>query len=330
MHPMIMITSAFDGLISINGTYQGEVRTDAPLFRPVSPFGAIVIEFRPFQPFALSIAARIAFSNGKPVERSIQPDRCVFVTSWPFGITEIALSPALIHASAPSVKTLTGAGRTFKFIKAAAFSYLETQFQGRSHAYPLPEGAMEPVFAEGDGVLFASGETSDRLRYTLVLTQTAEHLLLSVTGREITFLPGGKIRVVRALHDLAGHEKAEIYAQKDAQFEIESEEILQNPNGEFRAVTPAECALCIAESIILGLDDEMSPYLSPAFSLSDETRSLIASSASARPLRFTPPDGRNAVCVMKPASPFFTEAVPIYFRGEMTDGMWKIIDMKAW
>lgn len=330
MHPMIMITSLFDGLVSINGAYQGEVRSDAPLFKPVSPYGAVSIEFRPFEPMTLSIAARIAFSNGKPVQGSIQPEACVSITHWPFGITEIALSPSLIHTSAPFIKTLTGAGRTFKFIKHAAFSYLETEFQGRVHAHPLPDGAMEPVFAEGDGVLFVSGETEKGLRYAVVLTHTTEHLLLSVEGREITFLPGGKIRVVKSLSDLAGHEKAEIYALKDAQFEIESAEIMNNPGGEFRAVTPAECALCAAESIMLGLEDESSLYLSPAFSLTDETKAIISSCTSARPLRFTPPDGRSAICVMKPLSPSFTEAIPIFFRGEMMDGMWKIIDMKAW
>lgn len=330
MQPMIMITSLFDGLISINGAYQGEVRSDAPLFRPVSPFGAIAIEFRPFKPLTLSIAARIAFSNGKPVQGSIRPEACVFVTSYPFGITEIALSPMLIHASAPTIKTLTGAGRTFKFIKHAAYSCLEAEFQGRVHAHPLPEGALEPVFAEGNGVLFVSGETEKGMRYALVLTQTAEHLLLSMTGREITFLPGGKIKVVRALNDLAGHEKAEIHALKDAQFEIESAEIHKNPSGDFCAVTPAECALCTAENIIMGLEDEIPLYLSPAFSLSDETKSIISACTSARPLRFTPPDGRSAICVIKPISPSLAEAVPIYFKGELVDGTWKIIDMKAW
>lgn len=35
MQPMIMLTSAVEGIVSVNGDFWGEARPDAPLFRPV-------------------------------------------------------------------------------------------------------------------------------------------------------------------------------------------------------------------------------------------------------------------------------------------------------
>lgn len=330
MHPMIMITARESGLVYANGVYLGEVRPEAPLFRPVSPFGAVAIEFHPFRPMTLCGILRIAFSAGKPVAESILPENSACVVQWPFGITEIALSPLCIHACAPMVKTLTGAGRTFRFIRTAALSHLETEFQGRVHLHSLPDGANEPVFAEGEGVLYVSGQREAGDRYALVLTQTAEHVLLSATGREITFLPAGKIRVLRDAGDLAGHEREEIHAPRDHAYILESMQYLKNPGGEFRAVTPAECALCTAQAVILNLEDELPAYLAPAFQWDGETRRLIADCESASPLRFTPPDGRSAIAVLQKADRSLTVAHPVYYKSEMIDGMWKIIDMKAW
>ncbi|MBR3928333.1 MAG: hypothetical protein IKJ65_04940 [Clostridia bacterium] len=330
MHPMIMLTSRNEGLIYLNGVYQGEIRKDAPLMRPVSPFGAVNLEFKPFLPMALSTIVKIVFSNGKPVRESIRPDSGMSVVSWPFGITEIALSANLIHSSAPYVKTLAGAGRMFKYIKTPAFCYLETEFQGRISAHGLPKDAQEPVFAEGEGVLYVSGTTEEGLRYALVLTQTGEHLLLNVTGKEITFLPGGKIRVIQALGDLAGHETEEIFAQKEAHFEKESAQMKKNPTGEFRSVTPVECAVCAAEAVIFGMDEEFEGYLSPAFHMDEKTREIISRASGACPLRFTPPDGRSAIAVLYDIAPGLREGAPVYYKGEMIDGEWKIIDMKAW
>ena len=70
MQPMIMLTSAVEGIVSVNGDFWGEARPDAPLFRPVGPYGAIYLEFQPLAPGYLSMARRFAFSAGRPVPAS--------------------------------------------------------------------------------------------------------------------------------------------------------------------------------------------------------------------------------------------------------------------
>ncbi len=330
MHPMIMLTSDSEGLVYANGTYLGEVRKEAPIFRPVSPYGAVNLEFRPFHPMALPVSIKIVFSNGKPLSQSFPGESGATVTSWPFGITEIRLPINIIHTGAPFIKTLTGAGRTFKYIKTPAGAYLETEFQGRMSVHPLPKYADEPVFAEGDGVLYVSGSARTDLRYALILTQTGEHMLISLLGKDISFLPGGRIRLIKETGDLAGHETEEIYLKNDAVFQMESSRIQKSPDKEFRAVTPFECAVCAAESILYSLEDELSEYFAPEFSMDEQTNALIRSAASIRPLLFTPPDGRSAVAALSKSAPAFFEAAPLYYRAEMTNGVWKIIDMKAW
>lgn len=330
MHPMILLSSSAEGTVYANGVYLGEIRKDAPVFRPVSPYGAVSLEFHPFVPMALPTNIRIVFSNGKPVAESLGSERGLNVTSWPFGITGIEFFINRIHTSAPVIKTLTCAGRTFRFIKTPASSYIECEFQGRISTHLLPKGADAPVLAEGEGVLYVSGSTEENTRYALALTHSGEHVLLNETGKEISFLPGRRIRVIKSINDLAGHESEEILTMKNAGFESEGVRILKNPDADFRAVTPAECAVCLAEAILYGFEDEIDFYLSPACKADDQTRDIIRNASSVRPLLFTPPDGRSAVAAVKRISPVFSEAAPLYYRAEMTDGIWKIIDMKAW
>lgn len=330
MHPMIMLTSCAEGVVYANGAYLGEIRKDAPLFRPVSPCGAVSLEFHPFQPMALSSNARIVFSGGKPLSESIHRESGLTVIAWPFGITEIDLSINIIHTSAPLVKTLTCAQRTFRFIKTPVSAYIECEFQGRVSMHPLPDNANEPVFAEGEGVLYVSGNTQENQRYALVLTQSGEHVLLSVSGKEVTFLPEGKVRVLKSAGDLAGHESEEIFIRQDVRFDSQGVRYLKNPDADFRAVTPCECALCLAESVAYGFEDESDLCLSGALTLDGRTMEIIKNASSIRPMRFTPPDGRHAIAALTRISPALYEAVPLYYRAEMTDGVWKIIDMKAW
>lgn len=323
-----MITSSQQGLIYANGIYLGEIRPDAPVFRPISPYGALCIEMRPFAPMTLSCACRITMSAGKPVSQSLENEGDARVVAWPFGITEIKLSPRRIHTCAPVIKTLTGTSRVNRYIQCTAFSCLETEFMGRVSVHPLPDSALEPVLAEGEGVLYVSGSLRTGGRYALCLTQSGENILLSVTGNEIRFLPGGKILVIKSANDLACHEIHALYAPVDSGYQEESVCVYPNPSGKFQAVTPAECALCALECMLLHLSDELSEYLCETFSPSPALTTLTSEASGASRLRFTPPDGRNAVAAIKTVTPAFSEAIAVYYKSELVDGKWKIFDMK--
>ena len=102
MHPMLMLSSETDGLIYINGEFSGEIRPDAPVFRPIQAYGAVYLEFKPLQEYMLPLYSRIAFSKGAPVPESIAAARGVYAIQWPFGITEIELSPERIYTDPPA------------------------------------------------------------------------------------------------------------------------------------------------------------------------------------------------------------------------------------
>jgi len=328
MHPMLLITSPADGLVYLNGVFAGEVRKDAPLFRPISPSGALYLEYRPFPSLHLPSADRIVFANGSPMPVSFQHTENLHAVAWPFGITEIEITPKRIYTGKPNVKTLSGAGHLFKFASGNADCYLETGLHGKMYTHKLPENAKEPYLAEGDGVLFVSGETDDNMRYALVLSPDGKDALLSLVASEISFLPGNRISKTESAGDTAGHIIKTVYEKNEDGYREISREILKNPESEFRAVTPSDAALCTLECMLLGLDAEAKEYLSPAFSADDALPSLVASAASASLLRFTPPDGRTAAALLISENNHMARAVPVYFRAEMLGGEWKISEMK--
>ena len=330
MHPMIMITSELDGIVYLSGAYMGEVHPGAPIFRPVPPFGAVFLELHPFAPMTLFSACRIVFSNGKPLSDSIPHAGAVSVDIWPFGITEVAMRPESIYAHSPTVKNLTAAGRQFKYIKTPSSAGLEAEYRGRIFAHPLPEGALEPLLAEGEGVLYASGSTESMEKYALSLSVTGESMLISIKGKAISFLPDGKILLTQEAGDLSGHEIRTLLKRCDSGYETEKTEILPNPSGEFHALTPAQSAVCALDAMRFHLKDELDACVSDGFSPDQALWDLTREAISVRELTFTPPDGRNAVAVIRQITPSVKEAVPVYYQARMTDGVWKITHLKAW
>ena len=145
MQPMIMLTSAVEGIVSVNGDFWGEARPDAPLFRPVGPYGAIYLEFQPLAPGYLSMARRFAFSAGRPVPASFDGLRGVSAVAWPFGVTELELAPDRVYPAVPEETLLTGAGRALRVRARGEKTVLSIEDAGRPVTVELPVGAKEPT-----------------------------------------------------------------------------------------------------------------------------------------------------------------------------------------
>lgn len=327
MHPVLLVTSRTDGVVYLNGVFQGEVRSDAPLFRPVCAFGAVYLEFRPFRPMQLPVAHRIVFSQGSLLPESVEGAKGVTGISWPFGISEISLSPPLIHTSAPEITLLTGAGRTFRLIRDAGRCLIEIEGRGRVFSHLLPADAEKAYLAAGDGFLYVSGDAPDGNRFALVLSENGQDACLSLCGREIEFQPGGRILFTENLSDTAGHIRKTLYSPAPDGFRTEDCGIYPNPTGEFQAVTPEECALCALDALLHSLKSELDACLAENAEIEKGVTELLSRSERAARLLFTPPDGRTAVALLQRQNPFACRAACVYYRAQLIGGAWKILSL---
>ncbi len=329
MQPMIMLTSAVEGIVSVNGSFWGEARPDAPLFRPVGPYGAIYLVFQPLMPGYLSMARRFAFSAGRPVPASFDGLRGVSAIAWPFGVTEVELSPDRVYPAVPEETLLTGSGRTLRLMARGERTTLSLEAAGRPLTIALPEGAQEPTLAEGDGLLYVSGAREGGGRFVIALDAETGKECLRAVGDEIAFLGGGRIAVSEGVGDLAGHLRRTIWRNAGERFEPEAPELISNPSGEFRATTPASCARAALECMQLGLADASIAYFDNGAQMDESARQVALSTGSTAQLRFAPPDGRRAVAAVRPLRPALAEAVPVYYEAVLRNGEWKLTEMTA-
>ena len=329
MQPMLMITSRQEGIVHINGAFAGEVRPNAPLFRPVSAYGAVYIEFSPLAPGILSVARRIALSAGKPVEASFEGMTGLSAISWPFGVTEIELLPEKIYRDFSETRIVSGAGRAIRLLRSGAKARVEIDAAGKTYAYALPDGAEEPAVADSEGLFLLSGAAANDSRYALALSADASRALASLSGREIAFLGNRRVALAEALGDIAGHIRRTVYALSEDGAREESAEILPNPEREFQAATPEECALAAAECAQAGLTDESEAYFAPGSAMDESARALLDNTAACAPLRFSPPNGKTAVGALKTVCSSLAVASPLYYSAEIIGGAWMITDMRA-
>lgn len=327
MHPMLMLTSSAEGVAYINGEFLGEVRPGAPILRPARAFGAVYLQFMPLKSGYLPLARRFAMRAGVPVAESFEGEDGLNAIAWPFGITEIEIEPEEICVQPPNTRALTGAGRAFRVTRLGKRARLEIEAAGRVHAYALPLGAREPAFAEGDKALYISGDTDSGEKYVLALSEDAGALLFQARGRDIAFLGGGRIQVVQDVGDLAGHARATVWARGEGGFLPELFEILPNPEGEYRPLTPIDCAIAAMQAAQLGLMEEAEACFLPGARMDEACARLAEDSSGVARLRFSPPDGRSAIGALRAINDRFAEAIPVYYACEMAGGAWKLKEM---
>ena len=93
MQPTLILHAPKPGLIYINGRFAGEAGPDDPLLRPVTPRGAVYLEYRPLSGDCHSMARKLVFSGGEPLLPSAEEAENVDIVLWPGGEIEVELSP---------------------------------------------------------------------------------------------------------------------------------------------------------------------------------------------------------------------------------------------
>lgn len=92
MQPFLFISGDVPGLIYLNGRLAGGAAKE-PVCLPVSPTGAVYIEYMPLTPGYLPFTRTLALSAGEVVQGSLSPERGLSVLAWPEGVAELSVEP---------------------------------------------------------------------------------------------------------------------------------------------------------------------------------------------------------------------------------------------
>ena len=307
MQTVLLIRSDEAGMVYLNGRLAGETDGEHPLALPVSPFGALFVELRPYSPGFLPLAVRLPLSHGAPVIEEPDPRMCIAL--WPDGVVELELAPQAL----PSPHMPEPIGRTgeISFLYTDAPALLCSTPSG-SFTHPLPEGALKPSASSvPSGVLFLGG-LKDGGQYAAALGHDASALLLSVTGKSIIPLEDGSgLRLLHAYGDSVGHASLETWTASPQGWRMTLAEPMWEHGAPIRPDTPAAAAEAAVEAAQLGLMSEAMSYFAPAVSCT-EALGRAAGFDGCVPLRAPLPDGRPAIGLMKMKNHVLT-IVPAYY-----------------
>lgn len=288
----------------------GEADAEHPLTLPVSPFGALIIELRPFGAGVLPLSLRVPLSRGRPVLSARDPRMSAAL--WPDGVLEIELLPERLPSPALLIAQ-TGGARLFWQDGAPPTLRCESESFVRGH--PLPEGALPPVSEPLANALLLTGERTFGDQYALVLSPDASSLLFSVTGKRITPLSGGTaLRLLRSYGDSVGHAALETWSASPTGWQLTASEPMWEQGAPVRPRTPEATAAAAIEAAQLGLIQEAAAYFAPAVP-HDETLRRAAEFDGCVPLRHALPSGETAVGLLR-LRDHFLQIIPALYSAQ--------------
>ena len=93
MQPTIICVTPAAGMIYLNGRFAGETSPQRPLFAPVSPSGALYLEYVPLEGDWGAMARRLVLSGGMPLAEPLADAEGLCCVAWPGGALEVGLTP---------------------------------------------------------------------------------------------------------------------------------------------------------------------------------------------------------------------------------------------
>ena len=305
MQPVLSVSCDVPGMICLNGRMAGETDGARPLALPVSPFGAVILEHRPFGSGWLPLCARLTFSGGEPVPASLEEQRGVSAVCWPGGVVELALEPVQLHG--PEQVTLE-AGMELRLNAGGLFCRSATGCA----LCETPRGAELPQVHRLPGAIILTGACPGG-RFAAVLDEACRRVLFCDHAREASLQPDGTLRLLRALNDMPGHAQAEIWLPGETMDAPLSVEPAWLEGGPRAPASPLDVALTAARSAQLdGMDEAMACFHPAA-----PCREALAAAAAfdgALPLKFPAPDGKPCIGLVKALCDRMIRVVPAAYR----------------
>lgn len=294
MQTVLLIRSETAGAVYVNGRLAGDVDSQHPASLPVSPFGAIILEYRPFTSGYLPLALRIPLSQGKPMMKEADDPR-IYAALWPDGLIELELIPEKSPSALPP-RFLGQAGDVRVF---ASGSSVLCETPSGSFSHPLPHSASAPAFTPLQAGLLLSGTLPDSSQYALVLSHDGASCPLTLTGQSLSLLESGALRIIRPLGDSVGHARLETWTCTPPQnWQCIAAEPMWTTGAPNWPSTPEAIAVAAIEAAQLGYRAEAAAYFSLSCPCGD-ILDAVSAYDGCTPLRSPLLSGEPAVGLMK-------------------------------
>lgn len=309
MQPTLICTARVPGMIYINGRFAGEASEARPLMAPVSPSGAVYLEYRPLSGPDRALARKIVLSGGAPLADSLSNADGLNCVAWPGGAIEAEFSPAQVSTESVLIDGLPGT------IRRGENAVLLLN----GLAIPVPDGALPPRLVRQGGAALLLGETAGGGQYLAALSPDLSSLLGTLFAEAIE-PADGLIHAVIDLGDTVGHGRLEQWlVEADGLRRVSSENVWAH--GSPRWPDTAEGAMIAAvEAMLAGLPGECAGYLSPALASEGPLADVASACDLCVPMKYGLPDARPCVGLLKAENAHLATVRPLYYRAEAVSG----------
>lgn len=320
MQPTIICAAQAEGMIYINGRFAGEASEDRPLFAPVSPYGAVYIEYRPLSGVGGGVARRLVLSAGMPVAEGLEDASGLWCVAWPNGALEIELTAFERETERFVLEGLPCALRRGE----------ETTLMLNGAAVALPEGAGLPRLLRLNGASALLGEIDGGGQYLATLAPDLSAQTGLVVADAIEPADGGLFSAFSALGDSVGHGRLEQWLADGAGLNLVSSESAWSDGGPRWPETAEGAMIAAVEAVLAGLPGECEGYLSPALAADRPLASAGDICDLCVPMKYALPDARPCVGLLKAMNEHLAVVRPLYYRAEAVgsrQGPWQIVQI---
>lgn len=311
MQPTIICASAAAGMVCVNGRFAGEAGPDRPLVLPVSPNGALYLEYRPLAGMGAGLARRLVLSGGRPLAQSLEAAAGLNCVAWPNGALEIEFSAA---EAVREPFLLEG-------MPAEIARGEDTLLRmGALHA-ALPEGAQPPELLHLEGAAALLGGIEGGGQYLLPLSaDCAAATGSAIVADVIEPMGGGLFSGFVPLGDAVGHGRLEQWLVDGAGAKRVSSQSAWSAGAPRWPQTAEATVVAAVEAMLAGLTDEATGYLSPALAAAHPLDAVAEACDLCQPMPFALPDARPCVALLKLENAHLATARPLFYRAEPAGG----------
>lgn len=311
MQPMLAITARQEGILYINGGFCGELGPERTLFRPVNPFGALYLDYRPLTDMYRPMVRRLVFSGGSVLRESAESAAGVSLVLWPGGVTELELEPEPWELP---MQVFTLGGRQFKLQGSAEPRlYCEGDLLGA-----LPVGAAKPELYSLREASLLLGKCRDGM-YLMTLDSDMRAGTGFLMAQRITLEADQAICLLEP-GDFAGHAAQERWLISRNGLTLLSSEAAWADGAPRLPQTPEDTAIAAIEASLAGLMDEAESYLTPTLLARHPLEVLAEACDLCVRMKYAAPSARSCVGLLQLEGASMARVRPMYYSAVPASG----------